>query len=206
MAGYLCSLTMHDMISRFYFLLSASVLFILVGCAPHDTPTTESNSGLKIAYVNGDSILMNFEEFRTQSEAMEQKQRKAEEDLQKKGAALEREFMTYQQQAQKGTLTGKEMEAREKYLSGKQEALLMERDRLAKEIMDETSVINERLQKVLQDRLKEIKDKEGYDFILSYIAGGPILVADEKYDITNQVLEELNKSTPSAPADTTATQ
>ena len=194
------------MISRIFLLLTVLVFFILVGCAPKENQTTTSTSGLKIAYVNGDSILMNFDEFRTQSEAMEQKQRKAEEDLQKKGAALEREFMTYQQQAQKGTLTGKEMEAREKYLSGKQEALLMERDRLAKEIMDETAVINERLQKVLQDRLKEIKDKEGYDFIMSYIAGGPILVADEKYDITKQVLEELNKSTPSTPVDTTTTQ
>ena len=71
--------------------------------------------GLKIAYVNGDSILFNFNEFRAESEAMEEKQRKAEEDLQKKGAALEREFITYQQQAQKGTMTGKEMEARENY-------------------------------------------------------------------------------------------
>jgi outer membrane protein len=164
-----------------------------------------NSSGLKIAYVNGDSILFNFNEFRAESEAMEEKQRKAEEDLQKKGAALEREFITYQQQAQKGTMTGKEMEAREKYLTNKQEALMAERDKAAKEIMEETSEINERLQKVLQDRLKEIKEKEGYDFILSYVAGGPILVADEKYDITERVLTELNKSSAAeeTPADTT---
>jgi outer membrane protein len=164
-----------------------------------------NSSGLKIAYINGDSILFNFNEFRAESEAMEEKQRKAEEDLQKKGAALEREFITYQQQAQKGTMTGKEMEAREKYLTNKQEALMAERDKAAKEIMEETSEINERLQKVLHDRLKEIKEKEGYDFILSYVAGGPILVADEKYDITERVLTELNKSSVAeeTPADTT---
>jgi outer membrane protein len=196
------------MINRiFFFSLILSFLTFIACDKSKDSSTSVEvkDTGLKIAYVNGDSILMNFKEFRSQSEAMEEKQKKAEDELQKKGAALEREFMTYQQQAQKGTMTGKEMEARERYLSGKQEALLAERDKVAKEIMDETTEINTRLQKVLQDRLKEIKEKEGYDFILSYIAGGPILVADEKYDITEEVLKQLNE-TPAEetqPVDTT---
>ena len=152
-----------------------------------------SNSGLKIAYVNGDTILLNYKEFRSQSAAMESKQKNAEEMLQSKGAALEQEFNAYQKKAQGGTMTGKEMQAQEKYLSSKQDALLAERDKLAKEIMDETTVINDRLQKVLQDKLNEIKKREGYDFIFSYIHGGAILVADEKHDITEEVLRELNK-------------
>lgn len=191
------------MIQRTIFL--AGILFLFIAC--EKKPGTVQNnepSGLRIAYVNGDSILFNFTEFREESRAMEEKQRKAEEDLQKKGAALEREFLSYQQQAQQGTLTGKEMQAREKYLAGRQESLLAERDAAAKEIMEETAEINERLQKVLQDRLQEIKEKEGYDFILSYIAGGPILVADEKYDITEQVLRELNKTGSIDPDTSTA--
>lgn len=195
------------MINRILF-FSLMIFFFALNACEKKAASVEVNSsdspGLKIAYVNGDSILFNFNEFRAESEAMEEKQRKAEEDLQKKGAALEREFITYQQQAQKGTMTGKEMEAREKYLTNKQEALMAERDKAAKEIMEETSQINERLQKVLQDRLNEIKDKEGYDFILSYVAGGPILIADEKYDITERVLAELNKgSAETTPSDTT---
>jgi len=195
------------MTNHIFIFISILSVLVWMSCdkkASVSVKDNDNSSGLKIAYVNGDSILMNFDEFRTESEAMDAKQRKAEEDLQKKGAALEREFMTYQQQAQKGTMTGKEMEAREKYLSGKQEALMAERDKAAKEIMDETTEINDRLQKVLQDKLKEIKEKEGYDFILSYIAGGPILIADEKYDITEQVLKELNNSSAeTVPADTT---
>ncbi|MEO6132116.1 MAG: OmpH family outer membrane protein, partial [Saprospiraceae bacterium] len=89
-------------------------------------------------------------------------------------------------------------------LSGKQEALMAERDKLAKEIMDETAQINDHLQKILQDKLAEIKKREGYDFIFSYIHGGAILLADEKYDITAEVLKELNNSPGSGmPKDTT---
>ena len=116
-----------------------------------------NSSGLKIAYVNGDTILFNYKEFRAQSESMDSKQKNAQELLQSKGAALEREFNDYQQRAQKGTMTGKEMQAHEKYLSSKQEALLAERDKVAKEIMDETNQINDRLQKVLQEKLNAIK-------------------------------------------------
>lgn len=195
------------MTNRIFFSISIICLVAVIACDKKTTSTNvdvDTSSGLKIAYVNGDSILMNFDEFRSESEVMDAKQRKAEEGLQKKGAELEREIMTYQQQAQKGTMTGKEMEAREKYLSNKQEALMAERDKAAKEIMDETTEINDRLQKVLNDKLKEIKEKEGYDFILSYVAGGPILIADEKYDITEQVLKQLNDSKDEVvPADTT---
>lgn len=165
----------------------------------------EEAAGIKIAYVNGDSILFHYKEFKKESEAMEIKQRNAEEQLQSKGAALEREIVAYQQKAQTGTMTGKEMEAREKYLSTRQEAILAERDKMAQEIMSETAQINKRLQAVMQDKLNEIKKQEGYDFILSYVEGGPVLVADEKYDITDRVLKELNEGDASAPAtDTTA--
>lgn len=159
---------------------------------------------MKIAFVNGDSILFHFKDFRKESEAMEIKQRNAEEQLQSKGAALEKEIRDYQQKAQTGTMTGKEMEAREKYLSTRQQSILAERDQIAQEIMNETSAINQRLQAVLQGKLQEIKNQEGYDFILSYVEGGPVLVADAKFDITDKVLKELNESgsTLSAP-DTT---
>lgn len=194
------------------FLLSLLSIFsvcLLISCeskstADISTTTSDSNDdGIRIAYVNGDSILYNFKEFKAESDMMEQRQRKAEAELQKKGEALEREIRAYQQQAQQGTLTGKEMEAREKYLSQRQEAILAERDKVAKEILDETAVINERLEKVIHGILEDIKEKEGYDFILSYIKGGPILIADQQYDITDRVLELLNKS-ESAPKDTSS--
>jgi outer membrane protein len=191
------------------FLLVISSLFLLSSCKEKGSSasTTSGNaSGLKIAYVNGDSILFHYKDFRKESEAMEIKQRGLEVELQSKGAALEKEIMSYQQKAQTGTMTGKEMEAREKYLSTRQEAILAERDRMAKEIMKETAEINKRLQAVLQDKLKEIKDQEGYDYILSYVDGGPVLIADEKYNITERVLRELNEgeSKSSPAADTTA--
>lgn len=184
-------------------------LLMTYACKEAGSSTSQpaaEGTGIKIAYVNGDSILFHYKEFKKESEAMEIKQRNAEEQLQSKGAALEREIVAYQQKAQTGTMTGKEMEAREKYLSTRQEAIMAERDKMAQEIMSETAQINKRLQAVMQDKLNEIKKQEGYDFILSYVEGGPVLVADEKYDITDRVLKELNEGDVSTPASDTTTK
>jgi outer membrane protein len=148
---------------------------------------------LKIAFVNGDSILHKFEQFRKQADVMDEKQRKAEEQLQQKGAALQSEIMAYQKKAQGGNMTPKEMQAHEKYLASKQDAILAERDKMAKAIMEETEAINKELQAVLHKKLEEIKKREGYDFILNAAEGGSVLAANEKYDITEEVIKMLNE-------------
>lgn len=185
-------------ISLFILMLVAATFF---ACEKKQTAnadmSTPTSTGLKIAYINSDSVLNNFETFKEQKVSMEARQKKAEDDLMKKGAAIEREIMTYQQQAQKGTMTGKEMEAREKYLASRQEAFLSERDKVAQSLMEETNEINKQLRKDVDAILQDIKEKEGYDFILSYIEGGTILVADEKYDITDRVIKELNEAAKS---------
>jgi outer membrane protein len=196
---------MRNVSFAFLLIITLIIAYACNNSASPEATSPAETSGIKIAYVNGDSILLHYKEFKKESEAMELKQRAAEEQLQSKGAALEKEIMTYQQKAQTGTLTGKEMEAREKYLGSRQEALLAERDRMAQEIMKETGEINKRLQAVLQEKLNAIKEDEGYDFILSYVEGGQLLVADKKYDITDKVLKELNgeETSTSTSSDTT---
>ena len=155
--------------------------------------TSDSATGLKIAFVNGDSVLHRFEQFRKQADAMDERQRKAEQDLQAKGAALQNEIMAYQKKAQGGNMTPKEMQAHEKYLSTKQDAILAERDKIAKEMMQETEVINKQLQEVLHKKLDELKKRDGYDYILNAAEGGSVLSANEKYDITDEVVRMLNE-------------
>jgi len=168
---------------------------LLSACSKPDAnnAASESRTGLKIAFVNGDSVLHRFEQFRKQADAMDERQRKAEQDLQAKGAALQNEIVAYQKKAQGGNMTPKEMQAHEKYLSTKQDAILAERDKIAKEMMQETEVINKQLQEVLHKKLDELKQRDGYDYILNAAEGGSVLSANEKYDITDEVVRMLNE-------------
>jgi len=179
---------------RSYFFFALLLVGLLSACGKEATNSsaTTAGTGLKIAYVNGDTILHRFEQFRKQADAMDAKQHEAEQALQAKGAALQNEIMDYQKKVQAGSLTPKEMQAHEKYLSSKQDAIMAERDKIAKAIMEETDVINKQLQAVLHKKLDEIKNRDGYDFILNAAEGGSVLSANEKYDITEEVIKMLN--------------
>ena len=167
--------------------------------------TTASNSSgqgpLTLAYINADSVLENFTQFRKEKDALDKKQLDIDTKLGSRGRALENEVATIQQKIQSGLLTPKEIQEQEQRLGGRQQALMAERDKLAKEIMEEGSGINDRLQKVLIASLEKLKKERGYHYVLSYVKGGQILLGNPADDITGDVLRILNGQV-TAPADT----
>ena len=180
---------------KYTILFLMSALLVIQACAPKNQPSEDAGAtGLKVAYVNGDSIVYNYSQFRQASENIDRKQRDAEARLQAKMKDLEGEIMAYQRKAQAGSLSPKEMQAQEQRLGGMQEALRAESDEVSQSLMAEMTEINDRLQKVVKDKLQEIRDAEGYDFIFNYADGGAILIAGERFDITDRVLRELNDS------------
>jgi outer membrane protein len=73
--------------------------------------------------------------------------------------------------------------------------------RLESELANETAKFNEALRDSLQNFLKAYNKDKKYDIILSK-AGDNILFADKKYDITQDVINGLNKRyKPSAKKD-----
>jgi outer membrane protein len=197
---------MKHMRNRTLIIPSLFMLILVIACKKETASSPDANtggSGMKIAYVNGDSILMKYDQFSKLSDVMKGRQQKAEEELQRKLLALEKEFVTFQQKAQSGTMTPKEIEAREKYFGSKQETLMRERDEMAKTILDETAAINKQLKSILDEKLDVIKTRDGYDFILNYVEGGAILSANPQYDLTEEVLRMLNEDGDTINTDTT---
>lgn len=164
--------------------------------------TPADGSGLKIVYVNADSVLENYNQFRKEKDVLDKKQLDIDTKLGLKGRALENEVGAIQQRIQGGLLTPKEIQEQEQRLGAKQQALIAERDKLAKEIVDEGTAINERLQKVLINALEKLKRERGYHYIFSYIKGGQILLGNPPDDITGDVLNILNSKDGGMPVDT----
>lgn len=166
---------------------------------------SDNGGSLRLVYVNADSILENFTQFRKEKDALDRKQLDIDNKLGTRGRALENEVASVQQKIQGGLLTPKEIQEQEQRLGARQQSLVAERDKLAKEIMEEGNAINDRLQKELMSTLEQIKKERGYQYILSYIKGGQILIGNPADDITGEVLRRLNaKGTgTAAPVDTT---
>jgi len=175
----------------------------LTGASKSASMTASDGSAtLRLAYVNADSILENFTQFRKEKDVLDKKQMDIDVSLGSKGRTLENEVASIQQKIQSGLLTPKEIQQQEQRFSARQQALMAERDKLAKEVMDEGTAINERLQKVLMASLETLKKDKGYNYIFSYVKGGQILIGNPADDITGDVLKMLNNP-GTAPADST---
>lgn len=164
-----------------------------VETAPKETPKAEALSKpLKIAYINSDTLFEKFAEFKKQRDAFQKKEKNADASLKAKGKALEKDFLTVQQKVQTGTMAPSEIQKEEQRLMQAQQALAQEQERVTKALLEENKKVSDALQKQVIEKLKVFKDREGYDFIFSYTAGGQILVSNDSLDITKRVLEELN--------------
>lgn len=166
--------------------------------AKAETPAI-STDVLKIAYINTDTLLEKYDNFKKERDALQKKEKDADASLKAKGRSLEKDLAAIQAKIQQGLLSPGEIQKEEQRFGQRQQALMQEQEQVTRALLEEGQRINEKLQKSLIDELKSLKDKEGYDFILSYAAGGQILVADSTLDITQKVLSTLNAK-PSDPS------
>jgi outer membrane protein len=182
-------------------LLAVAFLYVKVfgGAKPvANTPETNTEADataerpLRIVYVNADSLLEKYEEFKKQRDVLQKKEKDADASLKAKGRALEQDFLEVQKRVQTGTMSPSEIQREEQRLMQKQQSLAQEQERITKSLLEEGQKINDALQKELLDQLKTLKESEGYDFIFSYSVGGQILVTNDSLDITQKVLDMLN--------------
>ena len=153
---------------------------------------TEEAAGLNIVYVNADSLLEKFTEFKTQQDALAAKEKDLDTKLKARGRALEQEFNTAQEKVQGGMMTPNQVAQEEQRLMAKQQKLMEDQERMTKELMTETEALNKQLEERVKSVLKAVRDEGGYDYILSYGPGTGVLMVNDSLEVTDMVLEKLN--------------
>ncbi|RYE00406.1 MAG: OmpH family outer membrane protein [Sphingobacteriales bacterium] len=207
-------------------LISAAIfsLAVLAACGdkgkkPGTTQTTTQSTknngtqGLKLAFVNADTLNKYYLYLKDQEAAFKKKQDAYEGEMANKEKALQNEFAAFQKKVQAGTMTQAEGEATQKRLGQQQQALEKRHQTISAEIAKEQMAIQEEFQKKLDEFLARFNEERQYDFIFTYLkSGGPILYANKAYDITQEVLDAMNedyknggnkKEIPAAATDTT---
>ena len=169
---------------------------IVVSCNKEQAKTEASKTGttantLDVVYVNSDSLLTNYEYFKAVQKVFEDKSKKAQADLQAKGAAFQREVAAYQQNA--GSLSADQRASTEERLARKQQELATYNQNAGNALANEEASENEKLYNKVADFLKVHAKEKGYKIVLTYSKSNPaVLYADESLDVTKQVLEGLN--------------
>jgi outer membrane protein len=158
--------------------------------------------GRRIVYVQVDSLLTNYEFFKDTKKELENKRFQLENDLTTKGRSLENEIAFFQQRAQ--TMTLDQARSTEQQLMKKQQDLVQYRDRSAQMLAQEEATKNELLYKQIQDYIKKYNDDNQYEYVLGYTQGGGILYADSTLNVTQKMIQGLNKAYTSKNSGATA--
>ena len=152
-----------------------------------------SASGMKIAYVEVDSLMTQYDFAKDYSVTLEKKSNNARNTLTQKGNALQAAVNNFQQKINNNGFQSREQAASVQAAIERQQRDLQElQARLEGELANETAKFNEALRDSLQNFLKDYNADKKFDLILSK-AGDNILMADKKFDITQDVINGLNK-------------
>ena len=152
-----------------------------------------SASGLKIAYVEVDSLMTQYDYAKDYGVTLQKKSNNARNTLTQKGNALQAAVNNFQQKLNNNGFTSREQAASQQAAIERQQRDLQElQARLEGELANETAKFNDALRDSLQNFLKDYNKDKQFSLILTK-QGDNILLADKKFDITNDVIAGLNK-------------
>ena len=158
-----------------------------------DQPAAASGEGIKIAYVEVDSLMTQYNFAKDYSVTLQKKSNNARNTLNQKGNALQAAMANFQQKLNNNGFQSREQAASQQAAIQRQQNDLQElQSRLENELASETAKFNEALRDSLQNFLKAYNEDKKFDLILSK-AGDNILMGNKKLDITQDVINGLNK-------------
>jgi len=182
------------------------VIFLAIGALYllHFTRNTKEKVSVKsevvagssaegIAFINIDTVIFKFDMFFDRREDLMAKQKKAEAELNSKGSQYDKNAKDFQDKVNKGLVTRATAAEMEQGLLKQQQDLVTLRDKLQSDLLEEEQVMNRQILEYITSYLEANKSEYNYDYILGKSFGSVVLYGDRTHDITQKVLDALNK-------------
>ena len=154
---------------------------------------TKASTGLKVAYVEVDSIMTQYTFAKEYSSILEKKGQNIQATLAQKQQNLQAAAANFQQKIQQNALTREQAEAIQAGLQKQSNDVQGLQQRLSNEFAAEQAKYNNALHDSIAHYLAAYNKDKKYSIILSK-SGDNLLYADKAYDITNEVINGLNKA------------
>lgn len=157
------------------------------------SPAVTESTATGLAFINIDTVIFKFDMFHDKREDLMSKQKNAEAELNSKGTQYEKGARDYQEKVQKGLVTRATAAEMEQALLQQQQELVSLRDKLQSNLMEEEQVMNRQILEYITKFLEEHKSEYSYQYIFGKSFGSVILYGDSGLDITQRVLDAINK-------------
>jgi outer membrane protein len=148
--------------------------------------------GKRIVFVNSDSLLTNYQFYKDAQKEFENKGYRLQVDLGQKERALQAELQAIQQRA--SAMTQAQLQAADMTLKKKGAELQQYSQEKQAELGQEQAKKNEELYNNIREYVLKVNKENKYEFVLGYSkVGGGILFADASVDVTQKLVDGLNK-------------
>ena len=187
-----------------FILLCIAITIRFTSCdkkeAPKGTAIKTSNqvansetSGNTLAYVEVDSLLTQYEFCIKEKAALEAKSKQYEAQINAKMSQFQKASVDFQQKVQSGAFTSQAQgeAAQQRLIRLQQEGAKLQQD-VQQRMLKAQEKFNKTLRDSVQSFLKDYNREKHYDMIISK-QGDNVLYANDKLDITKEVVDGLNK-------------
>jgi outer membrane protein len=181
-------------------LVAVVALFIIVFSNRSEKKVTNDQQTQKedvqdypIAYINTDSLLINYEYARFLNEELLTEEESSRADFNERLRVFQDDMRSFQRKVQNnGFLSLDRAQNEEKRLRQKEQELQELNNQMSNNLMRQQNRMNRELRDTITGFLKEYTQKNPYKLVLSNTMGDNVLFANEALNITNEVVEKLN--------------
>ncbi len=182
--------------------ICVAVLFVLHFTSKNNTPAPRTiGSGdsatavMPLAYVNLDSLLTNYEYSKHLQDEFMKKAESNQATINEQGRSLESDMRDFQRKVENNAFFDQDRAKREQERILKRQQEFQElSQRLNNEMLQDQNAMNVALRDTIMSQIKTYNALHGhYQLILSNSLNDNILYAEKVYDITDEVIEYLNK-------------
>lgn len=176
---------------------AVAALFVIVFAgkkpAASESVAITPSEVMPVAYLNVDSLLENYTFAQEASEQLMTKQEDARLKMNTKLRTFQNELAEFQRKLENNAYLSRERAEKDQQKLAKKEQELQELEaKLTQDIMLENQKLNAQLADSLTNFLKVFNADGRYHVILSNTAKDNVLMANEHYDITDEVITGLN--------------
>lgn len=158
-----------------------------------DTVKNEPVEELKkfnVAFVNSDTVTTYYELSRAMTAKLKAKQTSAESKLKGLYSKYESQRKSFEEQAP--VMGQQELQRKAQEIGLLEQSIMQKEQELSASLSQKEAEIMTDYVYETNDYMQQIGKELGYDYILSYRVGGPMLYANPELDITDKVIELLN--------------
>lgn len=182
-------------------LVAVAALFIIVlsdgSEKKEETNLQDSEEKIQaqpIAYINTDSLLMNYKYAQHLNEELLTQEESSRADFNERLRIFQEDMKSFQRKVQNNGFLSRERAQNEgKRLRQKEQELQELNNKMSNNLMRQQNQMNRQLRDTITSFLEEYTKKHPYKLVLSNTMGDNVLYANKALNITAPVVEQLNK-------------